>query len=114
MNLISKETRYDSNETLDRKKRYFQIIDILEEYQTEYEGMTAKEIARIMYSKGYSTSDERNITAPRLTELLEMNLVKVIGKRKCFYSNKKVSVYKLTQKGEIPILDIKKGKIINT
>lgn len=110
MNLISKETRQESNESLDRKKRYFQILDILEEYQKEYEGMTAKEIARLMYSKGYSTTDERNITAPRLTELLEMDLVKVIGKRKCFYSNKKVSVYKLTQKGDNSFLDIKKER----
>ena len=31
--------------------------------------MTAKEIAVEMYKKGYIPSDERNFTAPRLTEL---------------------------------------------
>ena len=58
--------------------------------------MTAKEIAVAMKRKGYTQNDDRNNAAPRLTEL-EMihHLVVVVGKKKCKYSNKMVSVYKL-------------------
>lgn len=61
--------------------------------------MTAKEIAVEMYEKGMIPSTERNYTAPRLTELEKMGLVKAENKKKCNYTGKKVAVYKLTQRG---------------
>ena len=56
--------------------------------------MTAKEIAQEMYLKGYIPTNERNFTAPRLTELSIKGIVEPIGKKKCQWTNKSVSVFK--------------------
>lgn len=85
------ETRNESNETVDKEKRYKQIIETLDGNKQ----MTAKEIAVAMHKKGYIPTTERNFTAPRLTELCYKGIVEPIGKIKCEYTGKKVSVYKL-------------------
>jgi hypothetical protein len=87
------DTRSEANETVDKKKRYKQIIEIL------YGGkeMTAKEIAVEMCNRGYIPTNERNFTAPRLTELSYKGIVEPIGKQKCTYTGKKVAVYKLRE-----------------
>lgn len=89
----SLETRAEANETVDRKKRYKQIIEIL------YGGkeMTAKEIAVEMCNRGYIPTSERNFTAPRLSELTRNGIVEPIGKQKCTYTGKTVAVYKLIE-----------------
>ena len=58
-------TRAEANETVDRQKRYAQIIECLRERPQQ----TAKEIASMMVGKGYIPYADRNFTAPRLTEL---------------------------------------------
>lgn len=83
-------TRSESNEKVDRKKRYKQILECLEDKQ-----MTAKEVAVAMYTKGYIPTTERNFAAPRLTELCQLGLVDVIGKKKCRYTGKTVAVYEV-------------------
>lgn len=87
------ETKAESYESVDKKKRYKQIIEIL------YGGkeMTAKEIAVEMWNKGYIPTTERNFTAPRLTELSYKGIVEPIGKQKCTYTGKMVAVYKLIE-----------------
>lgn len=87
--ITSYETRRESNETVDKKKRYMQIKEIL-----NHNELTAKEIAVEMYKKGLVPTPERNFSAPRLTELCENGEVEIIGKKKCSYSGKKVSVYR--------------------
>lgn len=86
------ETRSEALEGVDRAKRYSQITNILAEHEN---GLTAKEIAVEMYNKGYTPSDERNFSSPRLTEMLKNGIVDVIGKKKCEYSKKKVAVFVL-------------------
>ena len=86
------ETRHDSFETVDTKKRYSQILEILKDKQ-----MTAKEIAVEMKRRGYSNTDERNLTSPRLNELMNKNIVKCIGKIKCEYSGKMVGVFRIVE-----------------
>ena len=96
--MISEECRRDSNESIDKAKRYSQIREILKANGP----MTAKEVAVEMFSLGYVNSTERNWSAPRLTELEDRyHLVRVIGKKKCKYTGKTVSVYELidNQKG---------------
>lgn len=56
---------------------------------------TAKEIAVEMKKRGDIPTDERNFTAPRLTELSIKGIVEPIGKKKCSYTGKTVSVYKI-------------------
>jgi len=69
------------------KKRYEQILSRLDRPKT------AKEIAVEMYDLEWIPSNERNYTAPRLTELEKMGLVKVIDKKKCEWSGKTVAIY---------------------
>ena len=83
-------TRSESNEKVDRKKRYKQIFECLNGNQ-----MTAKEVAIEMYKKGYIPTTERNFAAPRLTELCQLGLVDVVGKKKCRYTGKTVAVYEV-------------------
>lgn len=90
---ITLATRHDSNETVDKEKRYQQIIEILNENNHP---LTAKQIAVLMHVKGYTPSTERNFSAPRLTELSDKGVVEPCGKIKCEFTGKTVAVYRLT------------------
>lgn len=94
--MITAITRQLSFEDIKPKQkiRYQQILDRL-----CCGNKTAKEIAVELYELGYIPSTERNYTAPRLTELENMEYVKVVDKKKCQYTGKQVAVYKITQKG---------------
>ena len=94
------ETRSESNETVDKNKRYLQIIEVLKGGKE----MTAKEIAVEMCNRGYIPTSERNFTAPRLTELSYKGKVEPVGKQKCPYTGKTVAVYKLRE-GQTNIFD---------
>lgn len=85
------ETRTEANESVDKTKRYKQIIEVL----SGGKEMTAKEIAVEMCQRGYIPTSERNFTSPRLTELSYKGIVEPIGKQKCTYTGKTVAVYKL-------------------
>ena len=87
---LTTKTRRESNEKVDREKRYSQVISIL-----KGRTMTAKEVAVEMNMRGFAPTSERNFAAPRLTELVHHGLVEVVGKRKCQYSNKMVAMYRL-------------------
>ena len=87
------ETRSEAYETVDKKKRYAQITEVL----TGGKEMTAKEIAVEMCNRGFIPTSERNFTAPRLTELSKEGKVEPIGKQRCTYTGKTVAVYKLRE-----------------
>ena len=92
------DTRAEANETVDREKRYRQIIGILK--MTYPLGLTAKQIAVIMHDKGYTPTGERKFSAPRLTELSRKGIVEPFGKTICRYTGKKVAVYRLLKREE--------------
>lgn len=92
--MVTYATRSESNENVDKTKRYKQIIEILKDNP---DGLTAKEIACVMYSNGLIPSRERNFTAPRLTELSYKGIVEPIGKKKCTFTGKTVAVYALRE-----------------
>jgi len=92
---IPSETRAEAHETVDKQKRYRQIIECL----AGSDGMTAKEIAVAMMRKGYIPTSERNFASPRLTEMLKNGVVDIVGKKKCKYTGKTVSVYVLWEGG---------------
>lgn len=95
MNNITKETRKESFEKIQLKKKCKLIYEQLG--SGEY---TARELA----IKMYNTTDEdgnrlirtaeRQETAPRLTELVDLGLVKVIDKKYDELSGCKVAIYK--------------------
>ena len=91
------ETRAESYEKVDKKKRYAQIIECLNEARDalHLNGLTAKECAVMMMQKGYIPTSERNFTAPRLTEMAQDGIVEPIGKTICTYTGHKVAVYAL-------------------
>ena len=90
--MVTLETKVESEQEVDKKKRYKQIIEILTENK---EPMTAKEIAVAMFKKNWIPSSERNFSSPRLTELCKEGIVDTLGKKKCEYTNKSVTVYGL-------------------
>lgn len=96
MNTTTLKTRQLSFEDIKpkRKIRYEQILDRLMTGEK-----TAKEIAVELFELQLIPSTERNYTAPRLTELEQMGLVKVVSKKKCKYTGKMVAVYKIAQQG---------------
>lgn len=95
---ITLETRAEAHETVDKKKRYRQIMSIL---CFSPDGLTAKEIAVQMYLNGWIPTSERNFTAPRLTEMCMSGKVEPVGKRVCQFTGKKVTVYALRRSNEV-------------
>ena len=91
--IVTLKTRHDSNEVVDREQRYKQIIEILTEHPER--PLSAKEIAVFMHRKGFTPTEERNFSAPRLTELSQKGVVEPCGKIKCLYTGKTVAVYRL-------------------
>ena len=85
------EAREEANKAVDRQKRYRQILDCLEERGAS----TAKQVAVWMCLSGYIPTSERNYTAPRLTEMCRMGMVEPVGKTRCTYTGKTVTVYDL-------------------
>lgn len=91
--LTTYDTRAEAHETIDKAKRYKQIIEVLNGRR-----LTAKEIAAEMHQRGYIPTSERNYTAPRLTELSYRGVVDIVGKKKCQYTGKTVAVYELRER----------------
>jgi hypothetical protein len=85
------ECRADADASVERRKRYRQILTCLREMGPS----TAKEIAVSMMRHGYAPSDDRNLAAPRLTELGRRGVVEPVGKKRCAYTGKTVTVWGL-------------------
>jgi len=62
-------------------------------------GSTAKELSVYLYRMGQVATPERNSVHPRLKELFERGLVKVVGKKTCEFTNRKVSIYAVRDRG---------------
>lgn len=88
--ITTHETRREAHETVNKNIRYEQILNVLENNNRP---MTAKEIANELYIKGLAYTNDRNITSPRITELLYLGKVDVVGRTKCEYSGKSVSCF---------------------
>lgn len=86
--VVTYGTRAEAEQKVDKRKRYAQILGILDGKQ-----MTAKEVAAEMYRLGYTQNDDRNNAAPRLTELSHDGRVEPVGKKKCAWTGKTVAVY---------------------
>ena len=93
MSFITQQTRQMSFNDIQEKQpvRYELILEHLDRPKT------AKELAVELFDLGLTYSDERNMVAPRLTELENRNIVQVIGKKKCKYTGKMVAVYQKTE-----------------
>jgi hypothetical protein len=56
-------------------------------------GMTAREIAAELHRRGITLSDERNYSAPRLTELKAAGEIEATGKKICDRTGRSVAVW---------------------
>lgn len=90
------ETKAESETKVSKNKRYNQIIEILTD---KAKPMTAKETAIEMKLRGYAKYDERNLTAPRFTELLNKGILDCVGTKIDPHTNRRVGLFKL-RKGE--------------
>lgn len=90
---ITVQTQHESEETVNKQKRYNQILTIMNENKNT--PLTAKEIAYLMFKDHLIPTSERNFVSPRLTELSKIGKVEPIGKKKCLWTGKNVTVYKV-------------------
>lgn len=87
------ETRAEAEQAVDKRKRYEQILEVMSEYQP----LTAKEIAVRMYIRKYIPDKDRNHVSPRLTEMMKDGRVEPVGKKYCEYTKKKVTCWSLVE-----------------
>lgn len=90
---ITTDTRFDSMRRINKNKMYSLIIAALKSCPEE--GLTARECALQLYNEGKIFDHNRQMTAPRLTELEDKGIVKLIGKRFDDLTGRMVGVYSL-------------------
>lgn len=92
---LPNETRRKSHDTVSPKKRKRQlvILTILEECGPS----SAQEVADELYRSSYTMSNERNLAAPRITELVRLGEVKPVGKKTCNRTKRSVTVWEIVK-----------------
>lgn len=89
---ISTDTRFESMKRINKNKMYSLIISALKSCD---DGLTARECALQLYNEGKILDHNRQMTAPRLTELMDKGVVELIGKRFDDLTGRMVGVYAL-------------------
>lgn len=79
-----------------RGARHIAILELLIRYR---QGLTAHELSAILHEEGVTATDERNTTAPRLTELTAYGWVEADGRRLNKSTNRRCTVYAITKQG---------------
>lgn len=87
------ECRAEAEESINKALRQKQVIEILEQGGE----MSAKEIAVEMMNRGYVPTSERNWSSPRITELCRKGIIEPVGRKKCQYSGKSVTVFAIRE-----------------
>ena len=82
------ENRREANETIDRNKRYKQILECMQDKK-----MTFRDIAFEMYEKGFTPSPETTFSQPRVTEMVRKGMIEPVGKVKSNFTGKMVTVF---------------------
>lgn len=87
------DCRAEAEESIDKALRQKQVVEILEQGGE----MSAKEIAVEMMNRGYVPTSERNWSSPRITELCYKGIIEPVGRKKCQYSGKSVTVFAIRE-----------------
>lgn len=93
---ITLESKVQANEEVDKQKRYKQILEILGDKE-----MSAREIAQEMWIREMIPTNERNFVSPRATEMLIDGRLEIVGKKKCEWTGKTVSVFRRRKDGNM-------------
>lgn len=86
------ECRHDSYEVTDKQKRRKDILFVLE---NSSKPLTAMEIAEDLFFLGKVSRCDRNVTAPRLTEMCADGTIEPVGKKKCQFTGRMVTCYQI-------------------
>jgi hypothetical protein len=86
------ECRHDSHEATDKQKRRKDILFVLE---NSSKPLTAMEIAEDLFFLGKVNRCDRNVTAPRLTEMCADGTIEPVGKKKCQFTGRMVTCYQI-------------------
>lgn len=100
-----KQTQLESYRLIQEKApgMYNYILKLMQDGQER----SAKEIAVSLFEFRLTDSTERNKTHPRLKELIDMGLIEEDKtKRKCKYTGRMVTTYKITEAGKERIRSI--------
>jgi len=93
--MSTEETRRESYELIlpevDQRKKM--ILKILKKGP-----MTAHAITEQLWNRGLIPYYDRNFVSPRLTELRDMDVIEVVGKKFENRTNRKVTVWKIKEK----------------
>lgn len=97
-----------------KRKSYKEILKTLGTRQSQVftellcfpKGVTASELANEMHNVGFFRTSDRNNVHPRLNEMVDMNIVEIIGKRQCSITNKTVAVYKVADEVLLTIMEV--------
>lgn len=97
MNTITFMTRHKSYEEMQEhlSERHKQILEILENKE-----LTTREIAKELYKRRYTNTEDVNNARPRVTELESLGFVITDRTKKCEITNKEVAVYRKTTEQE--------------
>lgn len=80
----------------EKTQRQHVILEILEEYGE----MTAQEVATQLHRRGFAFSDDRNVAAPRLTELRDAGKIVAVRKKRCEKTGRNVTVWSIRKEHE--------------
>lgn len=92
---LEAETRAMSEALVDKNQYYAWIIQDLKDHKDK--ALSAREIAKHLKEKQLVLSDERQTTAPRLTELKRMWIVEAAGKEMDVITGRPVTMYRLRE-----------------
>lgn len=93
LNEITKNTRRKAYNLVLETLGSRQINVLNELFNMGKEGSTANELAKKMWKLGYFLTTDRNNVHPRLNELVELELVKVVDKKVCSITGRKCAIY---------------------
>lgn len=86
---ITEQTRRESHELTDRDVMYNHVMHALQERGE----MTAREVAVVLYDQHVIPHPTRALIHPRLTELVGMGKLEVVGKKYDAETKRNVAVY---------------------
>jgi len=91
---VTQQTRRESLEKVNKNRLYAFILEAL---NNAPDGLTAREIAHVLYHEGVVIHQDRQAVQPRLTELVNKEIIAVSGKRFDNITNRNVAVYILSK-----------------
>lgn len=92
---VTANTRRESHKKTNKENMHSNVLKAVGE-----DSLTAREIAQRLFKMGIIEYPARAIIQPRITELVEMQMLKVVGKKYDKQSRRNVAQYEKEQENE--------------